>query len=126
MSALDFIVGLVTRGVAFSVDGDRLCVRGLGSSVTVGERGLISALKSQIRALLVTELPPERASEACAVFTAAAGVALCRGCAHGLPAHYWRTPDCQFYVGEPLPNGACRRCGVPWLEHLQSLRKADA
>lgn len=119
MNALEFLVELASRGVVFMVDGDRLRVRDPRMATSPGERALISALKPSIRALMLIELPAERADDPCAAFDAKAGVALCRGCGFGLPDHFWRQPTCAFFAG-PASASKCERCGAPWLEHRQS------
>lgn len=120
MNALEFIAGLLTRGVSFAVVGDRLRVYDPGRSTTPTERALLGALKPTLRGLLATELPAERPQAPCPGFNAAAGVALCRTCGHSLPEHFWRRSTCEFFAGAPATNASCRRCGIPWLEHVGS------
>jgi len=118
MTALDLLADLRARGVRFSTDGDRVRVHDPDRTVSDNERGLVRALKPQLRGLLIQQLPDRRGEHACAGFDAAPGAALCERCAFGLPDHFWRRHGaCVFFAGAST-EATCRRCGVPQLEHL--------
>lgn len=74
MTALDLLADLRARGVRFSADGDRVRVHDPGRTVSDNERGLVRALKPQLRALLIQQLPNRRGEHACNGFDAAMGL----------------------------------------------------
>jgi hypothetical protein len=119
LTGLDLLLDLCSRGVRFAIV-DRAVRATPGNAVTARERVLLSAIKSEIRTLLLTELPDDPAESACDELIAAVGVAVCRRCARGIAAHVWkrasqRTNRCDFAIGgagEP-----CQRCGEPVVEH---------
>ncbi len=118
LNGLELLADLVRRGVRFRLDGETVCVVDPERRIGEGEAGLLRSLKPAIRGLLRQNLPAARAGKACDAFEAADGVALCRCCAWGLAEHFWRRRDCTFFIGEPQRDRVCRRCGVPFLEHL--------
>jgi len=126
MTALDLLVDLRARGVTFSVNGDRVRVHDPDRTVSDNERGLVRALKPQLRGLLIQQLPDRRGEHACDGFDAAAGAALCEQCAYSLPDHFWRRIGaCTFFAGA-ASEALCGRCGVPRLEHLAGTSKTEA
>jgi len=127
MNALEFLATLRTRGVEFKLVDGQVYIRDRASPLTDDERGLICALRTTIRALLIQQLPDRRGEHACDDgFEAPAGAALCERCAFSLPDHFWRrSGDCVFFAGAAT-EATCRRCGVPRLEHLAGTSKTQA
>jgi hypothetical protein len=95
VNGLHFLLAIVARGVRFEIAGpDRTVVASdPGNVVGAPDRILLHAVKQEVRALLLTELPSDPGDTACAALDAPAGVAICRRCARGIVAHRWRRTD---------------------------------
>jgi hypothetical protein len=119
MTGLDLLLGMIERGVRFAIDDESAVVAIDPSRVVSGpERVLLRAIRSEIRALLLTELPDDPGADVCEAFDAAEGVAACRRCARGIGEHFWRrfAPVCDFALG--AVDQKCQRCGAAAAEHL--------
>jgi hypothetical protein len=122
MSGLELLLDLVDRGFRFRVEGGdaRLfAVPPPGVVVSAEERILIAAIKHEVRALILTELPDDPGVDVCGELDAPAGSSVCRRCARGLGAHFWKRASlkdaCTFAVG--TASEPCQRCGAPAIEH---------
>jgi hypothetical protein len=91
VNGLDYLVAIVARGVRFDIAGpDRTVIASDPGNVGGGsDRIFLRAVKHEVRALLLTELPADPGETACAELDAPAGVAICRRCARGIVAHGW-------------------------------------
>lgn len=100
------------RGVEFNLDAERCArVHDRRGALTEADYVLLTALKSEIRALLLTELPNDPGPRASEELDAVEGVAVCRRCARGIGANFWRHANlratgCDFAVG--AVNEDCR------------------
>jgi hypothetical protein len=123
MSGLEFLLTVCARGVRFGLDGADRAVTAIdpGRVVTGSERVLLAAIKQELRALLLTELPDNPGEDVCEAFDAAEGVGVCRRCARGIAEHFWRRAGlrscaCAFAIGGAA--GERCRCGGPAAEHF--------
>jgi hypothetical protein len=129
MNGMVLLLGMAGRGVEFNLDAER-CVRvhDRRGVLTEADYVLLTAIKAEIRSLLMVELPNDPGADACDQLDAAEGVAVCRRCARGIAAHFWRRANlrstgCDFAIG--AAGETCRNCGAPVAEHAGSRHAAQ-
>jgi hypothetical protein len=137
MTAFDFVVGLIVRGVRFTRNGDRLAVHDLEGKTSALERAVIASLAPTIDLLVMTDVPIEQTPPVCSTYRTTSAFSefgpverpddctSCTNCGHSRAAHFWGGVSCATFLGNPEPDALCLLCNAPSIEHIEASKNTD-